>query len=124
MLDHWSTILPDDELVEGLLGHQQRYLRTLAGLSHHVHLKVVRCHAKIAAIRAAIPDALIVLLVRDPRAFVTSQLRPYGKWIHPRLPEGLFDYDGWFDYWQYQTVCRHLGLEGTAVTQLMGLWPT
>jgi hypothetical protein len=122
MLKHWSTVLPDDELIDGLLGHQQQYLRALASLQTNVHMKFVRCHAKIAAIRELIPDALIVLLVRDPRAFVTSQLKPYGRWLDPSLPDNLFEYRGWFDYWQYQTVCQHLGLEGFATRQLMLLW--
>jgi hypothetical protein len=119
---HWSQIQPYEECLPEFLGHQQEYLRALLKTAHHVCIDFVRCHKKIKALRELVPDALIIHLVRDPRAFVTSHLKPYGKWTSPRLPNNFFEYDQWFDFWQYQTLSDIIGLKGYAHQKLLQLW--
>ncbi|MEJ2052221.1 MAG: sulfotransferase, partial [Calditrichota bacterium] len=119
---YWSTILPYEEYYPELVQHRVEYIRKLVQDNANVCIDFVRCHAKIEHIRQEFPDAFIIHLVRDPRAFVTSHLKPYGQWIHDSLPTDFFKYHGWFDYWQYQTLARALNFKGTAVEQLLQLW--
>ena len=119
---YWSFIQPYEENYTKFLNHQIRYLKELANTSTNICVDFVRCHAKIQHLKEIDPEGLIIHLVRDPRAFVTSHLKPYGKWISPDLPEKYFKYDGWFDYWQYQTLSNVLGLKGNAYEKLLQLW--
>lgn len=118
---HWSTLQPFEEFAPNLLGHQRTYLQTLAAQGDNVCMDFVRCSAHIAALRRAVPDALIVHLVRDPRAWVTSHLRPYGSWMSG-LPQSFFTYEGSFDFWRRQQAANVLGAEGYAHEQLLQVW--
>jgi len=119
---YWSSIQPYEETYVEFLGHQVNYLKELIKTSPNICVDFVRCHAKIQNIKKIDPEGLIIHLVRDPRAFVTSHLKPYGKWISPDLPKKYFKYDGWFDFWQYQTLSNVLGLKGFAHEKLLQLW--
>ncbi len=118
---HWSTIQPYEELLEGFITHQEEYLRRLFDENRNVFMDLVRCHFKIDRLRRLFPDALIVHLVRDPRAWTTSHLRPYGDWLSD-LPTGFFSYKGWFDFWSYESIAREIGLNGYAHEQLLQIW--
>jgi hypothetical protein len=118
----WSTIQPYEELLPGLLGHQHSYVQALTSVNGRVCIDFVRAHARIADLRRADPTALIVHLVRDPRSVVTSHLKPYDRWTSPRLPADFFDYEGWYDYWQYQTLAGALGYRGRAIVGLLLVW--
>ncbi|MEX0599986.1 MAG: sulfotransferase [Rhodothermales bacterium] len=118
---HWSTLQPFEEFDPNLVGHQRTYLQTLAAQGEHVCMDFVRCSAHIAALRRAVPDALIVHLVRDPRAWVTSHLRPYGRWM-PGLPQAFFTHEGSFDFWRRQQAAQVLGAKGYAHEQLLQVW--
>jgi glycosyltransferase involved in cell wall biosynthesis len=120
--NHWSCIQPYEEQIAKFLGHQVLYLKEMLNTSENVCIDFVRCHSKMTHLRKIAPDALIIHLVRDPRAFVTSHLKPYQKWLSPKLPEDFFAYDGWFDFWQYQTLANILGFKGFAHEQLMQIW--
>ncbi len=119
---YWSPIQPFEEIYPDFLGHQVDYLKALTGISPNVCIDFVRCHAKIRHLREIDPDGLVIHLVRDPRAFVTSHLNPYGRWLSPELPARFFEYDGWFDFWQYQTIANLLGYKGHAHERLLQLW--
>ena len=121
MKEHWSAIQPKEELYPDLIGHQKTYLDALLSTSAHCCIDVIRCNAKVDDLRKIAPSALFIHLVRDPRAWVTSHLRPYGEWL-PGLPDDFFRYDGWFDYWSRQTVAQALGLKGYAHEQLLQVW--
>jgi hypothetical protein len=119
---YWSSIQPYEETYPDFLDHQVGYLNELIKTSPNICVDFVRCHAKIQHLKEIDPEGFIIHLVRDPRAFVTSHLKPYGKWISPDLPDNFFNYDGWFDYWQYQTLANNLGLKGKAFEKLLQLW--
>jgi len=119
---HWSAIPPHDELFPEFLGHQVAYLNALSKISTHICVDFVRCHSKIRHLKKIDPKGLIIHLVRDPRAFATSHLKPYGKWISSDIPDHFFEYDGWFDFWQYQSLANELGLKGFAHEKLLQLW--
>lgn len=118
---HWSALQPYEEVLPHFLGHQEAYLKALLGEGEHVCMDFVRCNAKLEHLREIAPDALIIHLVRDPRAWVTSHLRPYGKWL-PNLPAQFFNYRGWFDYWSRQKLAQYLGLQGLVHEQLLQIW--
>jgi tetratricopeptide (TPR) repeat protein len=122
ILNHWSPILPYQEILSKFVAHQLTYMKALLGTGDNVCIDFVRCHSKIGELRKLDPDALIIHLVRDPRAFVTSHLKPYGKWVSNELPEKFFEYRGWFDYWQYQTICNLMGFREAAHLALLQLW--
>ena len=122
ILNHWSCIQPYQEIVGKFIPHQLTYLKKLLASGDNVCMDFVRCHSKIGELRKLDPDALIIHLLRDPRAFVTSHLKPYGKWVSNELPEKFFEYGGWFDYWQYQTLCNLMGFREAAHLALLRLW--
>ena len=122
---YWSPILPHDEPIPDLVAHQRFYIQMLLNEASNVCADLVTCSAKLGALRGVAPQALFIHLVRDPRAFVTSHLKPYGKWIHESLedPDALFAYEGGFDFWQYGKLSSALGRrEGTAVERLLHIW--
>jgi tetratricopeptide (TPR) repeat protein len=118
---HWSSIQPTEELYPELIGHQIKYIRALLNTAKHVCIDFITCNAKVDHIRDAFPDALIVHLVRDPRSWTTSHLRPYGEWIRG-LPSNFFCHDGWFNFWSRQDLARHLDISGYAHEQLLQIW--
>ena len=120
--EYWSYMQPYEQILPRLLGHRAQYVRALLESAPNVCIDFVRCHAKLTHLREIAPDALIIHLVRDPRAFVTSHLKPYGKWIAPQLPQQFFSYNGWFDFWRYQTLSEDLGVQGYAHEKLLQLW--
>lgn len=123
VFDTWVPMSePFDVLLDRLTGPQRRWLQALTTSAPRTCIDMVRGHARIQQIRRAIPDALIIHLVRDPRCFVTSHLRPKGRWMSPALPERFFDYRGSFDFWQYHRVCQQLGFSGPAHVALLRLW--
>ena len=121
MQAHWSTIQSVEEIYPTLIGHQIEYIQALLNTREHVCIDFIRCSAKVDHLRSAFPDALIVHLVRDPRSWTTSHLRPYGEWL-PGLPENFFCHDGWFNYWSRQKLAQHLNLDGYAHEQLLQVW--
>lgn len=119
--DHWSTIQPYEEVLPTLVSHQLQYLKALRATGPHVCIDFVRCSAKIKHLRESFPDALIIHLVRDPRAWVTSHMRPYGDWLQG-LPENFFNHSGWFNFWHRQDLANHLGLKGYTHEKLLQIW--
>ena len=118
---HWSPILPYAELYDRFLSHQTSFLQVLCETADRVCIDFTHVNARIAHLKEIVPEALIVHLVRDPRAWVTSHLRPYGKWL-PGLPESFFNYQRSFNYWCRQEVARQLDAEGFAHEQLLQVW--
>ena len=118
----WSSIQPYEELLPKFLGHQEEYLKRLFSCAPYICADFVRCHSKLTHFKKILPEAFILHLVRDPRAFVTSHLKPYGKWISSDLPDKFFNFDGWFDFWQYQTLAKVMKFEGSAHEQLLQVW--
>lgn len=121
MRSHWSTIQPSEELYARFIGHQVMYINALLKTGDHLCIDFIRCNGKIGHLREAFPDALIVHLVRDPRSWTTSHLRPYGDWLHG-LPDNFFCHTGWFNFWSRQRLAQHLDLEGYAHEQLFQIW--
>ncbi|MFP4139438.1 MAG: sulfotransferase [Phycisphaerae bacterium] len=119
---YWNPLPPESETDPNLTERQRSYLQELARTHPNVCMDFVRASAKVAALREACPSALIVHLVRDPRAFATSHLRPYGKWVHPDAEKDLLAYNGWFDFWQYQKLAQIMGFHGSAYEQLLQIW--
>lgn len=118
---HWSTIQPTEELYPNFIGHQIKYIQALLDTDKYVCIDFVRCNGKVNHLRDAFPNALIVHLIRDPRSWTTSHLRPYGEWI-PGLPENFFCHDGWFNFWNRQRLAQHLNLTGYAHEKLLKIW--
>lgn len=118
---HWSTILPYEEFYPDFVGHQESYLRALLAESPNVCIDVVQCSGKIDDLRRIAPDALILHVVRDPRSWVTSQLRPHGDWMLG-LPENFFTYTDAFDAWSRQKVAHAVNAQGYAHEQLLQVW--
>jgi glycosyltransferase involved in cell wall biosynthesis len=119
--EHWSTIQPYEEVLPTLVSHQLQYLKALEATGPYVCMDFVRCSAKIKHLRESFPDALIIHLVRDPRAWVTSHMRPYGDWLQG-LPNKFFDHSGWFNFWHRQDLANHLGLKGHTHEKLLQVW--
>lgn len=121
MRSNWSTVQPSEELYDRFIDHQVTYVSALLETGDHVCIDFVRCNGKVRHLREAFPDALIVHLVRDPRSWTTSHLRPYGDWL-PGLPDNFFCHTGWFNYWSRQRLAQHLSLDGYAHEQLFQIW--
>jgi len=120
--EYWSYMQPYEQILPRLLGHRVKYVQALLATHSNVCMDFVRCHAKLSHLREIAPDAVIIHLVRDPRSFVTSHLKPYGNWINPQLPQKFFSYEGWFDFWRYQTLAQNLGAQGYAHEKLLQIW--
>ena len=118
--DVYCPVTLDEEITDKLNTLQQSYLKALCSFEHTC-IDETRTLLKIEAIREAVPDALIVLLIRDPRAWITSNLRIRGEWEHPDLPRRFFEYND-FGHWGYQYISELLNFEGYAHEQLMCLW--
>lgn len=124
-LQHGSHIDPCQEIAPVLFGHQLTYLQKMTELNPHVNLNENRLHNKIDIIRNILPDTLIVLLIRDPRAWVTSQLKPKGCWLDGTgLPEKFFSFTGGFDHWRYQYIAAMNSYQGFAHEKLIQCWKT
>ncbi len=118
-----SHIDPCQEVAPLLFGHQITYLKKMFELNSHVNVNVTRLHNKIDIIRKLLPDVFIVLLIRDPRAWVTSQLKPKGCWVKgTNLPENFFNFTGGFDHWRYQYISALNDYQGFAHEKLMQCW--
>lgn len=118
---HWSAIQPYEEILGTIQGHRGAYLRALLDSAPHVCIKVVRCSGKIGALKELAPDALVVHLIRDPRAWTTSHLRPKGEWLEG-LPDGFFRYEGPFDRWGREELADEIGVDGRAYERLLKVW--
>lgn len=118
---HWSTIQPYEEFYPDFIGHQEAYVRTLLGEGEHVCIDFIRCNAKIDVLRRVAPEALIIHLIRDPRSWVTSHMRPYGQWL-PGLPQQFFTYEQSFDFWSRQKAAHAINAQGYAHEQLLHVW--
>jgi hypothetical protein len=65
---------PELELEPDLPGHCLGLLEHLLGQAPNVAIKETRLHHKVPALASIAPDALLVHLVRDPRAVTSSML--------------------------------------------------
>lgn len=122
-LQHGSHIDPCQETAPILFGHQLTYLKQMFELNPHVNVNETRLHNKVDILKKVLPDALIILLVRDPRAWITSQLKPKGHWQAERnLPESFFKFEGNFDHWRYQYIAAVCAYKGFAHEKLAQCW--
>ena len=119
---YWCHVQPLEETYPELLRHHISYLKSLVAESENVCIDFTRCHMKISQLKRLFPDSLVIHLVRDPRAFITSHLKPNGRWCSPSLPEEFFTYSGSFDFWSYETLSKNVGTFGFAHERLLQLW--
>lgn len=122
-LQHGSHIDPCQETAPLLLGHQLTYMKKMFELHPNLNVNETRLHNKIDIIKNRFPDVFIVLLLRDPRAWITSQLKPKGHWHkNAGLPDNFFRYTGGFDHWRYQYIASINGYTGFAHEKLYQCW--
>lgn len=75
----WQRYAPihrADELQEHLTAEQRTYLTWLLERGERTVLDLTRCHLKLRELAALAPDATVLHLVRDERAFASSHLVP------------------------------------------------
>ena len=76
--DHFVSIDRLGELRRGMSDHERSYLTWLLGSAEHVCIDFTRCHFKIADLKQAAPDAVLVHLRRPPQNWLTSIVFPSG----------------------------------------------
>ena len=123
VLDDWNPILITEQSIPRLMHHQISYLRRLTFKGDNICAKLIGCHAKIGHIKSVFWDSLHVLVVRDPRGFITSHALPQGPLLlsDPGMFFGNFVMDQ--DLWEYSLLARLYGIEpDLAVPMLAKLW--
>jgi hypothetical protein len=73
---HFAPIGRIEELQSDFSDRQLRYLRWLIDPFESACIDETRCHFRVGALHAAVPDATVVHLFRAPAAFATSHLVP------------------------------------------------
>lgn len=109
-----ASIDLNQETDEYLTEHQKEYFKMLLSLNNNVCIDFTRCMLKIDELRKLNDNLFIVLLVRDWKAWVTSQLRPNNP----------LEYQGSFNRWGYEQIVYYLGIEKKDVVYktLLTLW--
>ncbi|MCP3978827.1 MAG: hypothetical protein GY716_05785 [bacterium] len=148
-VEFWSRFAPidkSDELCQGLSDRQLEYLDYLGATGEAVMLDSTRCHFKVAALRRAAPEALLLHLYRPPQAHACSHMLPTStNKMRTRARRYLNTRDFWtrpdrYDYWQFESIIggsdrslfaerlREAGMdpqsiyEMPAVAKLMAYW--
>ena len=117
---YFSYILNEDEITSDLSTRNKQFLKALCQYSH-TFLDITRCHFKIDELRNTISNVLIVLLIRDVRAWITSHIRPTSKITGSDYSEKFFEAIR-FNTWRYQEIGRLLGYKGFGHIQLGNIW--
>jgi hypothetical protein len=108
LLNWGAPIDPDREIDAALPPLVARYIRFLFAQSEHSLLKFVRAYSKVPALLQVEPDLILIHIVRDPRAVVTSFLFGKGR----RHADLFTDSSSFFEFRGETPGPRHLqGLE-------------
>jgi hypothetical protein len=123
VFEKWAPVLITEQVVTKFMRYHVEYLKALSRRSRNVCMKLMGCHAKIAHARRVFPDAVHVLVIRDPRGFITSHALPNGPLLIAS-PDAFFESHVMNeDLWQYSLLARTYGItQGTAVSMLLELW--
>lgn len=116
----FSYILNENEIDSELSNRNKAFLKALCQFDN-TFMDVTRCHFKINELRKTIPNVLIVLLIRDPRAWITSHIRPSAKIVNADRAESFFEADK-FNTWRYQEIGELLGFKGYGHKVLSHVW--
>lgn len=121
---YWSSLPPAEQTVPTLVQQQRHYVQELLRQGTNVCLDTVRCNNKLESFRNIAPKGLIIHLLRDPRAVVTSHLRPYRQWwVSGELPESFFEYQGGFNKWEWEALANELKLTGSnSIVRMLKVW--
>jgi len=124
VLEKWAPVLLTEQVVTKFMRYHVEYLKALQRCAANVCMKMMGCHAKIAHAKAVFPKAVHVLVVRDPRGFITSHALPNGP-ILIASPDAFFESHVMIeDMWEYLTLARTYGIsEKTGhLGTLLELW--
>jgi len=116
----FSYIFNEDEINSELSERNKQFLKALCQFEHS-YLDITRCHFKINELRKTIPNALIILLIRDVRAWITSHINPSAKIVNADRSEDFFKADK-FNTWRYQEIGELLGFKGYGHQVLSKAW--
>jgi len=110
--EFWRKYVPihtSQELKPGLSDKEREYLDYLAATGDHVMTDVTRCHFKVAALKEAAPDAVLLHLYRPASQIATSHLLPSGKSRREKLRKWVLRQNFWtrpdrYDFWYFETI--------------------
>ena len=82
-----APLAPEKEIAPQLPGFALEYLKTLRGNQNGSLIKFTRAYNKLPAIAPCFPGSVFVMLLRDPRAVVSSYLFGKGRIRAQRYPD-------------------------------------
>jgi len=101
--NYFRQIPLHEEINSFLKADQVNYLQKLLKLNNNICFDTTRCLLKIDELKKNFPNAFIVLLIRDVKAWVTSQLR--------LDTDDILGYTGDFNYWGYNQIANNLKIK-------------
>lgn len=127
IMDRWSWISPDNELIDAFTIHGRAYIGYLLEQDDHVFVDFTRANCRIMDLRQSFPDTTVAFQLRDPRAWVTSHARPCfpignGQFTRDDLRPQFFNGDWDFGYWRMDEIAQACGLGGPSIAQLLQVW--
>ena len=123
IMDRWSWIPYQNELIDSFSVHQRGYIAYLLGEAEHVFIDFTRANCRVLDLRQTFHDATVVFQVRDPRAWVTSHARPaFDDQFEPNSSNIFFEAVWVFGYWGMDQIAKNCALDGPSVEQLLQIW--